>query len=796
MPRIAALLLEYKANPNAQQSDGNTPLHLACFKGDLVLVELLLRYGADVNIQNNVAGRTPLHVAADGYHDSIVELLLKHKANINVQDHFGKTPADYAETKEMKQLLEPQSQYSTNCTIDNSKSRQMNLIKSLKVDVENKENFMPEQRIQYTSSTLERKKKESQMISFDEYLKRSKTMGNSQPQTQIPEQPELPISALSPDQADQSLNHCENQEQIINENQEQIINENPDQILCENPDQIINENPDQIINENPDQIINENPDQIINENQEQISPDNNEEKMSEDMQAKALETLREENEELEGTIELKEMLNDSKNEPIIVLPEVLQSPPKKSARPEINEVLQYEEIAKDKSPRDTSIHYYIATSKNQSKKTCDLPLKLDTNSELYIKINENGSRPTSARQNQDSNNLNYSHTTIASTFLCEPSKAECTMKIKQDMLKQSPLNGQQSYENSIQGTSNSEGMICATFKSQKNDIPAYINDRKRLNLNKTDNKVVADIYNELLNQMQNYSKLDNSSVNNNSVEYGDSIFFETLNDNYEQFEKMVSQKEQEENKTPPKPIEDDIEKELELESPDEHHTVSMKAFPIENCGMQYLTTDKCEFSETHEQYNINEIVRRSYINEELDRWLENINLRSIGSILGKSGINTKSALTKLLEQTSYINAHKILQSNGIQKHGIRDRIILAYEQESGQFKTSLLKSLDRSQINHQHKESTIFNCCGRVPKIVPDFINPPSLKLWLGRQNFGNLISGFMKAGYDDYEWLLTQMCSDHPLTDEILMKEIGIQNAATRSRLLFKLTEGIFSRE
>jgi ankyrin repeat protein len=49
---IAKLLLEAKANPNAQQSDGNAPPHLASLKGNLTLVLLLLQYGTDPNIQN------------------------------------------------------------------------------------------------------------------------------------------------------------------------------------------------------------------------------------------------------------------------------------------------------------------------------------------------------------------------------------------------------------------------------------------------------------------------------------------------------------------------------------------------------------------------------------------------------------------------------------------------------------------------------------------------------------------------------------------------------------------------
>lgn len=50
---IAKLLLDNEANPNTQQNDGNTPLHLTCLKGDIRLTRLLLQYGANPNIQNH-----------------------------------------------------------------------------------------------------------------------------------------------------------------------------------------------------------------------------------------------------------------------------------------------------------------------------------------------------------------------------------------------------------------------------------------------------------------------------------------------------------------------------------------------------------------------------------------------------------------------------------------------------------------------------------------------------------------------------------------------------------------------
>ncbi|MGE3807467.1 MAG: ankyrin repeat domain-containing protein [Gemmataceae bacterium] len=52
---LAALLLEYGADPNANNDNGWTPLHYACKfdSRDLAMVELLLRHGADPNARDN-----------------------------------------------------------------------------------------------------------------------------------------------------------------------------------------------------------------------------------------------------------------------------------------------------------------------------------------------------------------------------------------------------------------------------------------------------------------------------------------------------------------------------------------------------------------------------------------------------------------------------------------------------------------------------------------------------------------------------------------------------------------------
>lgn len=66
------------------------PMHVACWRGDLEMMTMLLGFGADPNILGT-GGMVPLHCAAVEGHASLVELLVRQGAYIDATDDDGNT---------------------------------------------------------------------------------------------------------------------------------------------------------------------------------------------------------------------------------------------------------------------------------------------------------------------------------------------------------------------------------------------------------------------------------------------------------------------------------------------------------------------------------------------------------------------------------------------------------------------------------------------------------------------------------------------------------------------------------
>jgi ankyrin repeat protein len=102
--KIVALLLLNGANPNAEDLDRFTPLHMATYflyaafcnrKGSFEIIQTLLRYGADVNART-ITGDTALHNSVRWNFLRTCKLLLEHGADVNARDGMGTTPLHQA----------------------------------------------------------------------------------------------------------------------------------------------------------------------------------------------------------------------------------------------------------------------------------------------------------------------------------------------------------------------------------------------------------------------------------------------------------------------------------------------------------------------------------------------------------------------------------------------------------------------------------------------------------------------------------------------------------------------------
>ncbi|HBL98726.1 TPA: hypothetical protein DDZ86_03730 [Candidatus Dependentiae bacterium] len=89
---IAKRLLESGALVDKSTNDGYTPLLWAVKAGNKEIVELLLKYKANVNIVEKIKGGTPLYLACQNGYEFIVKRLLESGALVNKGANDGSTP--------------------------------------------------------------------------------------------------------------------------------------------------------------------------------------------------------------------------------------------------------------------------------------------------------------------------------------------------------------------------------------------------------------------------------------------------------------------------------------------------------------------------------------------------------------------------------------------------------------------------------------------------------------------------------------------------------------------------------
>ncbi|MFC6268453.1 ankyrin repeat domain-containing protein [Frigoriflavimonas asaccharolytica] len=91
---VAEFLIDHVKNIDEMSPEG-TALVASIFKGDQKLSELLLKKGANPDVQNG-EGITALMYAVQNQNEDLVKLLLRYKTNIKLKDKQDKTAFEYA----------------------------------------------------------------------------------------------------------------------------------------------------------------------------------------------------------------------------------------------------------------------------------------------------------------------------------------------------------------------------------------------------------------------------------------------------------------------------------------------------------------------------------------------------------------------------------------------------------------------------------------------------------------------------------------------------------------------------
>jgi ankyrin repeat protein len=113
-PEVVQLLLDHSADADVRASVGETPLHHAALGGHLEVARILLERNAEVNSQDN-RGHTPLHLASFGNqegHPDVVRLLLDHGGDVHVRDLEGNIASSYARGPKQQEIVQLLSQHT------------------------------------------------------------------------------------------------------------------------------------------------------------------------------------------------------------------------------------------------------------------------------------------------------------------------------------------------------------------------------------------------------------------------------------------------------------------------------------------------------------------------------------------------------------------------------------------------------------------------------------------------------------------------------------------------------------
>jgi len=115
------LLLKNDQAFNTINKQGYSPLTLACYRGNIEVVKIILKHKCNINANSDMG--TPLMAAVVKGQEEIVKLLLESKADVNLPDANGTTPLIYATIFKHFTIIEMLLQQNADKTISDKNGK-------------------------------------------------------------------------------------------------------------------------------------------------------------------------------------------------------------------------------------------------------------------------------------------------------------------------------------------------------------------------------------------------------------------------------------------------------------------------------------------------------------------------------------------------------------------------------------------------------------------------------------------------------------------------------------------------
>jgi ankyrin repeat protein len=84
--KCGEILMEWGVDVNMKDDSKRTPLHVASLRGNITLIEKLLKVPSILAEEQDEFGMTPLYLAARYKNEESLTILLKNGSNVNVRD--------------------------------------------------------------------------------------------------------------------------------------------------------------------------------------------------------------------------------------------------------------------------------------------------------------------------------------------------------------------------------------------------------------------------------------------------------------------------------------------------------------------------------------------------------------------------------------------------------------------------------------------------------------------------------------------------------------------------------------